>query len=223
MKKSFKRLILIMLALVMAIGMLAGCGQKGPTADDAKGYVKAVLDLMCTGDYDHSVDLTDVAEGTENDIRESIIDEMMTELSAQSNLSEEVANGFRQFMSEALTKTKYTVTDAVATDDGGFDVTVSIEPLIIFAGVEDELTSVIQEKAVEDADKIAAMSEDERTNYVMEILIELLNKKIADPQYDPAEDVTVHYGLIEGESGSYGCSEADGEKLGAKLFSQSGL
>ena len=57
----------------------------------------------------------------------------------------------------------------------------------------------------------------------MEILIELLNKKIADPKYDPAEEVVVHYGPMEGQEGVYGCTEAEGEKLGAKLFSTSGL
>jgi hypothetical protein len=38
---------------------LAGCGQAKPTAEDAKAYVQATLDLLCTGDYDHSVDLAD--------------------------------------------------------------------------------------------------------------------------------------------------------------------
>ena len=73
----------------------------------------------------------------------------------------------------------------------------------------------------EEPDKIMAMSEDEQTNYVMEILIELLNRKLADPQYDPEEEVVVHYGPMEGQEGVYGCTEAEGKKLGEKLFSVS--
>ena len=34
-----------------------------PTAEDARAYVQAVLDIMCTGDYDHSVELSDIPEG----------------------------------------------------------------------------------------------------------------------------------------------------------------
>ena len=75
----------------------------------------------------------------------------------------------------------------------------------------------------EESDKILAMSEEEQTNYVMEIVIELLNKKLEDPKYDPAETVVVHYGPMEGQKGVYGCTEAEGEKLGSKLFSASGL
>ena len=104
-----------------------------------------------------------------------------------------------------------------------YDVTVSIQPLQIFTGINEELTEVLEEKVAAEPDKIMAMSEEEQTNYVMGILIELLNKKIADPEYDPEEEVVVHYGPMEGQEGVYGCTEAEGEKLGSKLFSQSGM
>ena len=54
MKKGIGRLALLALMMVMAITMLTGCAKK-PGPEDAQAYVKAVLDLMCTGDYDHSV------------------------------------------------------------------------------------------------------------------------------------------------------------------------
>ena len=81
----------------------------------------------------------------------------------------------------------------------------------------------LEERVEAESDKILAMSEEEQTNYVMAIVIELLNKKLEDPKYDPAEDVVVHYGPMEGQKGVYGCTEAEGEKLGSKLFSTSGL
>ena len=107
--------------------------------------------------------------------------------------------------------------------EDGYDVTVSIEPLQLFTGIDEELNEVLEERVASEADKILAMSEEEQTNYVMEIVIELLNKKLEDPQYDPAEEVVVHYGPMEGQKGVYGCTEAEGEKLGSKLFSTSGL
>ena len=223
MKKRSGRLPLLMLAAVMMIVMLSGCGPKKPTPEDAQAYVKAVLDIICTGDYDHAVELVDVEEGKETEVRDNLINQMMEGVSSQANLSDDVVKDFTDFMISALEKANYTVGDAVETDDGGYDVTVSIQPLQIFTGINEELTEVLEEKVAAEPDKIMAMSEEEQTNYVMGILIELLNKKIADPEYDPEEEVVVHYGPMEGQEGVYGCTEAEGEKLGSKLFSQSGM
>ena len=223
MKKGLRHLSLLVLILVMAAAALTGCGPKKPAPEDAQAYVKAVLDLMCTGDYDHSVDLADIEEGKESELRDNLINEMMTEIGSESNLSDEVTASFRDFMINALGKAKYTVGDAAATDDDGYDVTVSIEPLQIFTGIDEELNDVLEERVAAESDKILAMSEEEQTNYVMAIVIELLNKNLEDPKYDPAEEVVVHYGPMEGQKGVYGCTEAEGEKLGSKLFSASGL
>ena len=223
MKKSFKRLLLVAFMAVMAVAVLTGCGPKKPAPEDAQAYVKAVLDLMCTGDYDHEVNLADIEEGKESETRDAVVDQMIAEIGSQQNLNDEVKSSFRDLMLTALGKAKYTVGEAVETEDGGYDVTVTLEPLQLFTGVSEELDAVLEERVAAEADKILSMSEDEQTNYVMEILIELLNKKIEDPQYDDAEDVVVHYGPMDGQENVYGCTEAEGEKLGAKLFSTSGM
>lgn len=222
MKTGIKRLLVMALILLLAVSMLAGCKSK-PEPQDAQAYVQAVLDLMCTGDYDHSVELADIEEGKESGIRDGLIDEMMAQISAESKLNEDVSASFKEFMINALAKAKYTVGDAVETEDGGYDVSVSIEPMQIFAGVQDDLTAALEERISEDSNEILAMSEEEQTNYVMAILIELLNGNLEDPKYDEAEEVIVHYGPMEGEKDVYGCTEAEGEKLGAKLFSSKGL
>lgn len=222
MKTGIKRLPVMALILLLAVSMLAGCKSK-PEPQDAQAYVQAVLDLMCTGDYDHSVELADIEEGKESGIRDGLIDEMMAQISAESKLNEDVSASFKEFMINALAKAKYTVGDAVETEDGGYDVSVSIEPMQIFAGVQDDLTAALEERISEDSNEILAMSEEEQTNYVMAILIELLNGNLEDPKYDEAEEVIVHYGPMEGEKDVYGCTEAEGEKLGAKLFSSKGL
>lgn len=80
MKKGLGRLSLLALIMVMTISMLAGCGPKKPAPEDAQAYVKAVLDLMCTGDYDHSVNLADIEEGKESEVRDNLIGEMMTQI-----------------------------------------------------------------------------------------------------------------------------------------------
>ena len=223
MKQGTRRVLYLILAAAMMISMLSACGPKKPAPEDAQAYVQAVLDLMCTGDYDHSVKLTDIEEGKESETRDALISEMIKGIGAESNLSEDVTNAFRDFMIKALESSKYTVGEATSTEDGGYDVSVSIEPLKLFTGVDEELNTVLEEKVAAESDKILAMSEDEQTNYVMEILLEILNKKIEKPEYDDAEEVVVHYGPLEDQDGVYGCTEADGEKLGKMLFSQDGL
>ena len=222
MKKGLGRLSLLALIMVMTISMLAGCGPKKPAPEDAQAYVKAVLDLMCTGDYDHSVNLADIEEGKESEVRDNLIGEMMTQIGSESNLSEEVTASFKDFMMNAMEKAKYTVGDA-SGKDGEYDVTVSIEPIRAFAVVDtEEFDKYLGEKIQADYDKVTAMSEAEQNDYVMGIMIEMLNKSLEDPQYDEPVEVTVHYGKL-GDEGTYGCTEEDGAKLGEQLFSTAGL
>lgn len=219
MKNRLKCLSIVFLMVVMSVTMLSGCGPKKPAPEDAQEYVKAMLDLICTGDYDHAVKLVDVEEGNESEIRDNLAGQMLEGISSNTDLSEEAAKQFADFLMRALEKANYTVGDAVASDDGGYDVTVSIQPLQLFKGINEELNAVIEKRVAEEPDKILSMSEDEQTDYVMDILLELLEKKIDDPQYDPAEEVVVHYGILEGRDGVYGCSMEDGVRLGSKVFS----
>lgn len=222
MEKGLKRIAVILLTAVLALSMLAGCGQKKPSPEDAQAYVKAVLDLLCTGDYDHSVKLADVEEGKETSVRDELVDEIIASLGDENGLSDETKAAFADYMIAALGKAKYTVGDA-SGKDGEYDVTVSIEPIRAFAVVDtEEFDKYLGEKIQADYDKVTAMSEAEQNDYVMGIMIEMLNKSLEDPQYDEPVEVTVHYGKL-GDEGTYGCTEEDGAKLGEQLFSTAGL
>ena len=48
-------------------------------------------------------------------------------------------------------------------------------------------------------------------------------KSLDDPQYPPAEEVIVHYGLLQGTEDRYGIDANAGKVLGEKLFSSEGL
>lgn len=219
MKKNLKRAVAILLSVLMLLA-LAGCGPKKPTADDAKAYVKAVLDMICTGDYDHSIKLADIEEGTELEVRDEMIDELVSTMGSSQSLSEEVQNGFKDFLTKAFAKAKYEVTDAVETEDGGYDVTVSIEPLRIFAAEDGSIEDKVLAKAMENPAAYMGMSESEITNSLLLMMIDMLNENLENPLYADKVDVVVHYGLLDEEENLYGCSEAEGQKLGEKLFSE---
>ena len=54
-------------------------------------------------------------------------------------------------MREAFAKSKYTVGDAVPTEDGGYDVTVTIEPLKLYAGAQTKLAERITRDDIENS------------------------------------------------------------------------
>ena len=184
-----------------------------PTAEDARAYVQAVLDIMCTGDYDHSVELSDIPEGEEAQLRDSTIESAVESIASDAGLSEEVKADFTDVMRVAFSKAKYTVGEAVPTEDGGYDVTVTSEPLNMYAGATDKL----QEKIT--ADEIAGLSEEEANNLIYSKVIEIVRENLEEPEYGEPQDIIVHYGIIDEQNNLWGVSEEEGEKLGALLFS----
>ena len=116
-------------------------------------------------------------------------------------------------MRVAFSKAKYTVGEAVPTEDGGYDVTVTIEPLKMYAGATDKL----QEKIT--ADEIAGLSEEEANNLIYSKVIEIVRENLEEPEYGEPQDIIVHYGIIDEQNNLWGVSEEEGEKLGALLFS----
>ena len=184
-----------------------------PTAEDAKAYVKAILDIMCTGDYDHSVNLSDIPEGEEATLRDSTIESAVAAIASDSGLSEDVQADFTEVMREAFAKSKYTVGDAVPTEDGGFDVTVTIEPLKLYAGAQTKLAERITR------DDIEGLSEEEANNLIYTKIAEIIRENLEEPEYGEPKEVVVHYGLIDEQNNIWGVSEEEGEKLGEVLFS----
>lgn len=224
MKKHF-RIIAALLASVMLMAfMLSGCGKSEPSAEDAKKYVDSTVKLLCTGEYDKSVKFSDIEEGKETEARDAIIDEMLADVASQYALSDEIKEQFRTFITNALAKCKYTVTDAVKTDDNGktgYDVTVSVEPLKVFNGAEEAMTDVMVDLLSDTS--VLSMTEEEVTNLVFSKIFDVLNDNLENPQYAAAEEIVVHYGLMDEENNLYGLTEEDGQKLGEKLFSAEGL
>lgn len=223
MRRGTRVFAAILTTVLLTIGLLTGCGSSVPTDKDAKAYVQAMLDLMCTGDYDHSVKLIDVEEGKETETRDKLIDDMLNELGEEEGLSDEVKAQFKDYMINAFSKCKYTVGSAQKAGDGEYDVTVTIEPLKLFDGVSQEFQEVFTAVVYERSEEISSMSEQELNDLIMTTLIGILNQKLETPTYADPEEVVVRYGLLDEKEKVYGCTETDGEKIGEKLFSLEGL
>lgn len=184
-----------------------------PTAEDARAYVKAFLDLMCTGDYDHSVNMIDIDPGEESEI----IDEGLATVASNMDMSEELQGDFITVLKAAFSKCKYTVGDAVPTEDGGYDVIVSIDPLKVYSVSEEKMTEKFSKKTA--GLDVNNMSDEDKNNLVYSILIEIIQDSLEEPTYSETQEVVVHYGLLDKTNNVYGLSEEDGTKLADVLIS----
>lgn len=224
MKRLFKT-IAALFAVTLLLGMLlTGCGEQTSVSikEDAESYVKAVLDLICTGEYDHSVTFADVESVKERASRDAMISEIINYVSEDNNLTEEQRAELGGIIARAFTTCRSSIKDVKETDDGGCDVTVSIEPLKLFTGVSDVLDQKVEELS-KNTESAITMTEEEQTAALTSVLFAQLNQNLDNPQYAPAEEVVVHYGLLEGTEDRYGIDENAGKALGEKLFSSEGL
>ena len=225
MKKQFRIPAILLAVLIMTASVLSGCGSTGPTEEDARQYVQAVLDLMCTGEYDHSVRFEDVEEGKEFAVRDEIIDAQLASLAGTEGLDEETTEKFRAFLNRAFASCRYTVGEAVKAEDAhgtGYDVSVTIEPLNVFKGAMESMEQEM-EGLTSDTDKLMEMSDEEIYSSIYDSLFEVLNSNLDAPSYEEPQEIMVHYGIIDEEKRIYGTSAEDGEKLGSALFSMTGL
>lgn len=224
MKRLFKTIAALFAATLLLGMLLTGCGEQTSVSikEDAESYVKAVLDLICTGEYDHSVTFADVESVKERASRDAMISEIINYVSEDNDLTEEQRAELGGIIARAFTTCRCSIKDVKETDDGGCDVTVSIEPLKLFTGVSDVLDQKVEELS-KNTENAITMTEEEQTAALTSVLFAQLNQNLDNPQYAPAEEVVVHYGLLEGTEDRYGIDENAGKALGEKLFSSEGL
>ncbi len=222
MKRLYRTAAALLTAALLMALLLTGCGDSISVKEDAGNYVRAVLDLMCTGKYDQSVTFADVEAENEQISRDAMIDAIVTAVAKDNPLSEEESAQLKDCISRAFSSCRYSITSVKETEDGGCDVTVSIEPLKLFEGVSDALDKKVEELSA-DIENAITMSEEEQSAALSGVLFDQLNQNLENPQYGPAEEVVVHYGLLEGTEDRYGIDANAGKALGAKLFSSEGL
>ena len=198
--KRVKQIAVLLLALCLLLA-LSACGDRGPKAADAENYVKAVLDMMCTGDYDHSATSS----------FRFIFCSMGAKI-RKMNLNDDVAEEFRELLTGMFSKARYTVGKAEEVA-GGFSVPVTIEPFA-FSGMNAAVAAgSVQLLSDPDA---SGMTEEEIANRLTAFVIDALKAELDDPRYGKPVEVTVRYKELQ--EGIFGIDEADSNKLIASMF-----
>lgn len=205
-----KKLLVILMILTMCL--LGGCGM---TEEEASEYVKASLDAVYKGEFDAFVEITDsTPEGAQAMYEENIIHTMEAAGFSDMQISEELTEKYRQLFHDVSKLANYTVGEAAESDDG-YNVSVEIYPLTLFADVtEKEVTKAVVNKI----DGMKKYPGDEKVvEITFEVLYEIYADKIKSPEYSD-EKVVQTVGVHKNEKGMYYISEEDMLKLDNAMF-----
>jgi len=209
-----KKKVLVCL-MVLLMGILSGCGM---TEEEASEYVKASLDAAYKGEFDAFVEITDsTPEGAKAMYEENIVHTMEAAGFHEQEISDELADKYKQLFHDLSKAVDYTVVEAMENQDGEFDVSVEIYPLMCISDItEEDVTEVLLSRI----DKMKKHPSDKKiTELTFEIIYEMLVENVKEPTYDDqiiTQTVTVH----KNENGKYYISEEDMLTLDSALFNQ---
>lgn len=211
MKTMLKRMSVSVLMFALALGTLTGCG--GMKAEDAKAYVQATLDAGYKAEFKEYVEITKSKEADAQKFYDENLDLTMSASGIEEmGVSDEMIAKYKELFKVVLSKAKYTVGDVKETD-GGFEVSVNAEPMMVFDGLQEKLIDKLQKKVMSSTEEL---SEDDINKLAFELLYDMLNEKIEEPSYGEAQTMTVH---VEKDSdGVWNIPESDLQALDSALF-----
>ncbi len=217
MRNKLKTIMITgLLAAVMVLA--AGCGKKF----DASGYVKSFMDMLTKGEVEEYMKYTGQSEEEAKKDYNAMTDAMM-ESAGGVGVSEDVQERFKDVYVKILAKSKYTVKDAVETDEGGYTVDVEIEPI---TGLYDGLSEEIQKEAAEYAQELISKGEEvdqtALTDWVFNLMLDKMEERMDSLSYGDPTTVTVE---IEKDGNSYKIKDEEqvGEQIGMALIDTSSL
>lgn len=205
MKK--RRVAAAVLVAVLAVGMLGGCGKKF----DAKGYTQAVLDVSYKGETEKYMELTDSSKEEAEAVFTDNLNLTM-EAFEEWGMSDELFAKYKELIGDLIKQVKYTVGEAVETDDGNFTVDVEVEPITIFDDTFAEFNAQTTEYVNELTAKVQAgedvPSDEEIQNKVYEMYYNILREALdAGLNYGDPQTVTMH--INQGDDKVYSIPEED--------------
>lgn len=199
------------LVVLLAVGMLVGCGKKF----DAKGYTQAVLDVSYKGETEKYMELTDSSmEDAEAVFTDNL--DLTMEAFEEWGMSEELFEKYKELIGDLIKQVKYTVGEAVETDDGNFTVDVEVEPITIFddtfAEFNEQTTEYVNELTAKVQAGEAVPSDEEIQNTIYEMYYNILREALdAGLNYGDPQTITVHVNL--GDDKVYSIPEEDMQDL----------
>lgn len=187
-----KKKLSIILACIMLVGVLGGCGN----SFDASAYLKALLDNSYKNDSSQLVSMKIATAEEAADLYKQGLDaEVESMASAVGSLSQEQEDAYKQLFADVLSGAKYTVGEAKKQDDGSFVVTVTYEQMNVFEPAMEAYMeavyaqSAIWQTAYENGEEIP--SDAEMTDWLATTLKDCIQDSLKSVTYDEPQTATV--------------------------------
>ncbi|MBD5545087.1 MAG: hypothetical protein HDR01_12855 [Lachnospiraceae bacterium] len=217
MKHISKKLLALTLALVTTLS-LSGCSLFAQF--DAASYTQAVLDAATKAEFDKYIELTGSTTEDAQAEYDEVLESFLTEYEELS-ISDELLEKYKQLFIELLAKTKYSVGEA-EKDGKTFIVPLTIEPLIIYDGFDEEIEEASnafrEELEAEVAESGEIPSEDELLERSYQLAYDIMSARIASATYGEPQTITVT--VSQNSDGLWGISDSDYTAIVSLLVEQ---
>ena len=187
MKKKFS----IILACIMLVGVLGGCGN----SFDASAYLKALLDNSYKNDSSQIVSMKIATAEEAAELYEQGLDaEVDSMASAVGSHSSEQEEAYKKLFADVLAGAKYTVGEAKKQDDGSFVVTVTYEQMNVFKpAMEAYMEAVYAQSEIWMTEGLP--SDAEMTDWLATALKDCIQDSLKSVTYDEPQTATVKISL----------------------------
>ena len=216
-KKNWIQTLILLIGLLL---LLSGC-----TKFDACAYMQAILDVSYKNETESYMEITGVTQEEADEIFKKNLDATMHEFST-TELPEELEENYRLLFEDTVKQVKYTVGEAVESEDKNYTVEVAVEPILLFDETYEEFQNKTEEYASEISNNVMSgeelPSDDEIQNQVYQTYYEVLKTALNNElSYGEAENITVHMNRME--DGAYEIPEEDLRALDQAMISQEKL
>lgn len=217
LKKNWMQAVALVTVMTVLLG---GC-----TAFDACAYMQAILDVSYKNETEDYMELTGVTEEEANEIFQNNLDATMHEFHT-ADLSEELEESYRTLFEKTIKQVKYTVGEAAETEENGYTIDISVEPILLFDSTYDEFQKKAEEYAAEISNGVMdgreMPSDDEIQDHVYQTYYEVLTEALdSGLSYGKAKKIAVH--INRTEEGTYEIPEEDLRALDQTMISQEKL
>ena len=207
-KMQSEKKVVCIISIVLFSTLLAACSKQPDF--NAKSYVQSSLDAEYHREYADYANLMEISEeDVKKQVEEDFNESIRQQFASSDNITEEEIAAYTEKMAEVKKLAKYKVQDEKKDEDGNYTVSVKVEPSDVFQTLQQSSAEVSKEK-------IAQGMKETDPGVFASVLTESVQKSLEKNKYGKA--VTVKVSVEKDNSGKYGLSDTEMNKLEAAMF-----
>lgn len=207
-KMQSEKKVVCIISIVLFSTLLVACSKQPDF--NAKSYVQSSLDAEYHREYADYANLMEISEeDVKKQVEEDFNESIRQQFASSDNITEEEIAAYTEKMAEVKKLAKYKVQDEKKDEDGNYTVSVKVEPSDVFQTLQQSSAEVSKEK-------IAQGMKETDPGVFASVLTESVQKSLEKNSY--GKTVTVKVSVEKDNSGKYGLSDTEMNKLEAAMF-----